>query len=129
MEESKNFLSINSITKLAKTGNLFAKKTSIFSILNNCCTKFGARMLKNWLLQPLQDIQKINERLDIVQGLNSRFNFNVELRNSFLSKIDDIQTINMKLNRYKTQLDKGIDEAKKNQVGGFSQITKKYCFM
>ena len=124
MEESKNFLSINSITKLAKTGNLFAKKTSIFSILNNCCTKFGARMLKNWLLQPLQDIQKINERLDIVQGLNSRFNFNVELRNSFLSKIDDIQTINMKLNRYKTQLDKGIDEARKIKLEDLAKLQR-----
>ena len=124
MEESKNFLNINSITKLAKTGNLFAKKTSIFSILNNCCTKFGARLLKNWLLQPLQDIQKINERLDIVEGLNSRFNFNVELRNNFLSKIDDIQTINMKLNRYKTQLDKGIDEAKKIRLEDLAKLQR-----
>ena len=124
MEESKNFLNINSITKLAKTGNLFSKKTSIFSILNNCCTKFGARLLKNWLLQPLQDIQKINERLDIVEGLNSRFNFNVELRNNFLSKIDDIQTINMKLNRYKTQLDKGIDEAKKIRLEDLAKLQR-----
>ena len=124
MEESKNFLNINSITKLAKTGNLFAKKTSIFSILNNCCTKFGARMLKNWILQPLQDIKKINERLDIVEGLNSRFNFNVELRNSFLSKIDDIQTINMKLSRYRTQLDKGIDETKKIKLEDLAKLQR-----
>jgi DNA mismatch repair protein MSH2 len=124
MEESKNFLSINSITKLAKTSNLYSKKTSIFSILNNCCTKFGARMLRNWLLQPLQDINKINERLDIVEGLNSRFNFNVELRNSFLSKIDDIQTINMKLSRYKTQLDKGIDETKKIKLEDLAKLQR-----
>ena len=124
MEESKNFLSINSITKLAKTSNLYSKKTSIFSILNNCCTKCGARLLKNWLLQPLQDIQKINERLDVVQGLNSRFNFNIELRNSFLSKIDDIQTINMKLNRYKTQLDKGIDETKKIKLEDLAKLQR-----
>ena len=124
MEESKNFLSINSITKLAKTSNLYTKKTSIFSILNNCCTKFGARTLKNWLLQPLQDIKKINERLDIVEGLNSRFNFNVELRNSFLSKIDDIQTINMKLSRYKAQLDKGIDEARKIRLEDLAKLQR-----
>ena len=48
-------------------------------------------MLRHWIMQPLQDIKKINERLDIVQALNSRFSFNVELRNSFLSKIDDVQ--------------------------------------
>ena len=124
MEESKNFLSINSITKLAKTSNLYTKKTSIFSILNNCCTKFGARMLRNWLLQPLQDINKINERLDIVQSLNSRFNFNIELRNTFLSKIDDIQTINMKLGRYKTQLDRGIDETKKIKLEDLAKLQR-----
>ena len=81
-------------------------------------------MLRNWLLQPLQDINKINERLDIVEGLNSRFNFNVELRNSFLSKIDDIQTINMKLSRYKTQLDKGIDETKKIKLEDLAKLQR-----
>ena len=104
---------MNAITKLAKANNIYSKKTSVFSVLNNCCTKFGGRMLRNWLMQPLQDIQKINERLDIVQGLNSKFSFNVELRNTFLSKIDDVQTINMKLSRFKNRLDNGIDESSK----------------
>ena len=128
MEESKNFLSVNTINKLAKTtlstGNLFARKTSIFSILNNCCTKFGGRMLRNWIMQPLQDIKKINERLDIVQALNSRFSFNVELRNSFLSKIDDVQTINMKLSRYKNKLDKGIDESSKIKLEDCAKLQR-----
>ena len=128
MEESKNFLSLNSISKLAKTtvtsGNSYSKKTSIFSILNSCCTKFGGRMLRNWLMQPLQDIKKINERLDIVQGLNSRFSFNVELRNSFLSKIDDIQTINMKLSRYKNKMDKGIEDTSKVRLEDCAKLQR-----
>ena len=128
MEESKNFLSLNAITKLAKTtltsGNSYSKKTSIFSILNNCCTKFGARMLRNWIMQPLQDIQKINERLDIVQGLNSRFSFNIELRNTFLSKIDDVQTINMKLSRYKNKLDKGIEDTSKIRLEDCAKLQR-----
>lgn len=128
MEESKNFLCVNTINKLAKTtlsnGNLFSKKTSIFSILNNCCTKFGGRMLRHWIMQPLQDIKKINERLDIVQALNSRFSFNVELRNSFLSKIDDVQTINMKLSRYKNKLDKGIDETSKIKLEDCAKLQR-----
>ena len=128
IEESKNFLSINSITKLAKTtfstSNLYSKKTSIFSILNSCCTKFGARMLRNWIMQPLQDIQKINERLDIVQALHSRFTFNVELRNSFLSKIDDVQTINMKLSRFKNKLDKGIDDSSKIKLEDCAKLQR-----
>ena len=128
MEESKNFLSVNNIKKLAKTtlssGNLYSKKTSIFSVLNNCCTKFGGRMLRNWIMQPLQDIQQINERLDIVQALNSRFSFNIELRNSFLSKIDDIQTINMKLSRYKNKLDKGIDDSSKIKLEDCAKLQR-----
>ena len=128
IEESKNFLSINTITKLAKTtlssNNLYSKKTSIFSILNNCCTKFGSRMLRIWLMQPLQDIEKINERLDIVQALNSRFSFNVELRNSFLSKIDDVQTINMKLSRFKNKLDKGIDDSSKIKLEDCAKLQR-----
>ena len=128
MEESKNFLCVNNITKLAKTalsaGNAYSKKTSIFSILNSCCTKFGARMLRNWLMQPLQDIKKINERLDIVQGLNSRFSFNVELRNTFLSKIDDIQSINMKLSRYKNKLEKGLDDSSKIKLEDCAKLQR-----
>ena len=128
MEESKNFLSLNSISKLAKTtfssGNSYSKKTSIFSVLNCCCTKFGGRMLRNWLMQPLQDIKKINERLDVVQGLNSRFSFNVELRNSFLSKIDDVQTINMKLSRYKNKMDKGIEDTSKVRLEDCAKLQR-----
>ena len=124
MEESKNFLSLNAISKLAKVNNVYSKKTSIFSILNNCCTKFGGRILRNWIMQPLQDIKKINERLDIVQALNSRFSFNVELRNSFLSKIDDVQTINMKLSRFKNRLDKGIDETSKIKLEDCAKLQR-----
>ena len=128
MEESKNFLGLNAITKLAKTtlsgANNFTKKTSIFSILNNCCTKFGGRMLRNWIMQPLQDIKKINERLDIVQGLHSRFSFNIELRNSFLTKIDDIQTINMKLSRYKNKLEKGIEDSSKIKLEDCAKLQR-----
>ena len=81
-------------------------------------------MLRNWLMQPLQDIKKINERLDIVQGLNSRFSFNVELRNSFLSKIDDIQTINMKLSRYKNKMDKGIEDTSKVRLEDCAKLQR-----
>ena len=128
MEESKNFLAVNTISKLAKTtvtnGNLLPKKTSVFAVLNNCCTKFGGRLLRNWLMQPLQSIKKINERLDIVQALSSRFSFNVELRNNYLSKIDDIQTINMKLSRYKNKFDKGLDDFSKMKLEDCAKLQR-----
>ena len=64
------------------------------------------------------------ERLDIVQALHSRFTFNVELRNSFLSKIDDVQTINMKLSRFKNKLDKGIDDSSKIKVEDCAKLQR-----
>ena len=127
MEETKNFLNVNAINKLAKTtviNNNSSKKNSVFSVLNNCCTKFGARMLRTWLMQPLQNKKEINERLDIVQALCSRFTFNIELRNSFLSKIDDIQTINMKLRRFKNKLDKGDEDVSKIKLEDCAKLQR-----
>ena len=96
LEERKSFLNSTSLQKLAKNNvnaNLnYNNKTSVFSILNQCCTKFGARTLRTWLMQPLQDKQKIDARLSIVEAFVSQVNFNVEMRNTYLSKIDDIQT-------------------------------------
>lgn len=36
--------------------------TSLFSILNRCRTPMGKRLLKNWILSPLQDIDEIKKR-------------------------------------------------------------------
>lgn len=104
-EERKHFLNSSTLQKLAKNSlnsNSLSNnsKTSVFGILNQCCTKFGARTLRTWLMQPLQDKEKIEKRLNIVEALTSQVSFNVEMRNGYLSKIDDIQSINMKIARY-----------------------------
>ena len=104
LEERKTFLSTSTLQKLAKNtfseNNNGINKTSIFQILNNCCTKFGARTLRIWLMQPLQNKNLIEERLNLVESLISRIAFNTNLRNDYLSKIDDIQTINMKIAKF-----------------------------
>jgi DNA mismatch repair protein MutS len=38
-------------------------------VLDNTSTPMGARLLKRWIVFPLKDIQKINERLDVVEHL------------------------------------------------------------
>ncbi|MCX8472883.1 MAG: DNA mismatch repair protein MutS [Sediminibacterium sp.] len=43
--------------------------TSLFSIINKTLTPMGTRLLKNWLLFPLINIQQINQRLYTVQHL------------------------------------------------------------
>ena len=42
---------------------------TLLSVLDNTVTAMGARLLKRWLIFPLKDIRKINERLDTVEYL------------------------------------------------------------
>jgi DNA mismatch repair protein MSH2 len=91
--------------KYTKTPNENKSRNSVFSILNQCSTKFGSRMLKSWLLQPLQDLEEINIRLNIVEMFVSNFSYRTEIKSSFLNKIDDIQTINMTIAKYLSDKD------------------------
>lgn len=42
---------------------------TLLSVLDNTVSPMGARLLKRWIVFPLKDIQKINERLDTVELL------------------------------------------------------------
>lgn len=42
---------------------------TLLKVLDNTCSPMGARLLKRWIVFPLKDIQKINERLDVVEHL------------------------------------------------------------
>ena len=45
------------------------KEGSLFGYLDRCSTPFGRRELKRWLMRPLTDIGKINDRYDAVEDL------------------------------------------------------------
>jgi DNA mismatch repair protein MutS len=53
---------------------------TLLKVLDNTCTPMGARLLKRWIVFPLKDILKINERLDVVEHLI----LNTDLRNKLL---------------------------------------------
>lgn len=42
---------------------------TLLGVLDNTVSPMGARLLKRWIVFPLKDIQKINERLDTVEQL------------------------------------------------------------
>src|SRR5687767_13044034 len=42
---------------------------TLLNVLDNTVSPMGARLLKRWIVFPLKDIQKINERLDTVEQL------------------------------------------------------------
>jgi DNA mismatch repair protein MutS len=53
---------------------------TLLKVLDNTCTPMGARLLKRWIVFPLKDIQKINERLNVVEHLILQ----TELRNKII---------------------------------------------
>ncbi len=63
-------------------GNLEGNQT-LLSVLDNSVSPMGARLLKRWLVFPLKDIQKINERLGLVEF----FILQIELRNKITHAI------------------------------------------
>ncbi|MGC4036521.1 MAG: DNA mismatch repair protein MutS [Chitinophagaceae bacterium] len=56
---------------------------TLLNVLDNTVSPMGARLLKRWIIFPLKDIFKINERLDLVEHLIK----DPELRNSVSQKI------------------------------------------
>ncbi|MBL4901961.1 MAG: DNA mismatch repair protein MutS [Desulfocapsa sp.] len=72
------------------------REGSLLSVLDHTCTPMGARMLKQEILFPLQDIKRINERLDAVQFLHTH----PAIRSSFreqLTAIYDIERLNSRM--------------------------------
>ncbi|KAK8064352.1 hypothetical protein PG994_006990 [Apiospora phragmitis] len=65
---------------------------TLFSLLNRCITPFGKRLFRQWICHPLCNIEKINERLDAVDMLNS----NTEIREQFsseMTKMPDLERL------------------------------------
>lgn len=68
------------------------KKGSLIGVLDKTKTSMGARLMRSWIDQPLNDAREINARLDSVQELYSQ----IMLRDSIteqLIKINDIERI------------------------------------
>ncbi len=69
---------------------------TLLSVLDNTVSPMGARLLKRWLIFPLKDIHKINERLDTVEYLIKE----TDLRNKLsqhLKQCGDIERLVSKI--------------------------------
>ncbi len=69
-----------------KDGN---KSGSLLWVLDKTCTSAGARLMRSWVNKPLQSIQEINKRLDVVDYLVN----NASLRASLIQELNTIQDI------------------------------------
>lgn len=64
------------------SGNSEGNQT-LLSVLDNTVSPMGARLLKRWIIFPLKDIHKINERLELVEFLIKE----TDLRNKIVHAI------------------------------------------
>lgn len=81
----------------------FLEKHYLLGHLNNCGTNLGERLLVQWIKQPLMDLRKLEERLDIVEIFVSDFVLRNET-SKIISKFPDIETVCRKIQRKKANL-------------------------
>jgi len=65
---------------------------TLFSLLNRCITPFGKRLFRKWVCHPLCNTDKINERLDAVDMLNSDHSLREQF-SSQMTKMPDLERL------------------------------------
>ena len=109
--EHPNLQHITSLQRINKDDHLWMDKFTIrnlelisnneqantlFKTINNTSSPMGARLLKRWMLMPLNDVSRINERLETVEYLIS----DAELKNKIIQHIKqsgDIERLSAKV--------------------------------
>ncbi|EEE18742.1 DNA mismatch repair protein MutS [Borreliella burgdorferi] len=78
--------------ELVKNNNDFSSQYSLYSVLNDCKTAMGKRLLREFILNPILNISEINTRLDHVEFFCKNISLTVTLRETFIN-IWDIERI------------------------------------
>lgn len=77
------------ITSSLRDGNRWG---TLIWVLDNTCTAMGCRLLKNWLEQPLLNVEKINHRLQAVEEMVDNVFLRLEIV-KFLKEIYDLERL------------------------------------
>lgn len=80
------------------------KSNSLFGVLDRCVTNSGRRLLAQWIKQPLKDINRINERLEIVECFIKSAETREILTQNCLQRIPDLLLLAKKLACKKAKL-------------------------
>nr|GMC80404.1 DNA mismatch repair protein MSH5 isoform X1 [Ipomoea batatas] len=70
---------------------------SVFGMMNKCVTPMGRRLLRNWFLRPILDLDDLNARLDAISFLLFAEELSVSLRET-LKSVKDVPYILKKFN-------------------------------
>jgi len=103
--QKNNVMILDSYTiknlELFKSFSTGDKNGTLINSIDNTKTSSGSRLLKKWILHPLLDKNKINERLDRIEEMND----NIQIRDFIIKKLDqtsDIERIISKISANKT---------------------------
>ncbi|KAG0430767.1 hypothetical protein HPB47_022391 [Ixodes persulcatus] len=77
---------------------------SLLKVLNRCRTPGGQRLLAQWLKQPLTDVRKIEERLEMVELFVQRGELRHCLHEDYLRHFPDLLRAAKRLQRHKSTL-------------------------
>jgi DNA mismatch repair protein MutS len=100
--------------ELLNTGSDY--QNSLLQVLDNTVSPMGARLLKRWLLLPLKDINKINERLDAVEYFILQTDLRLQLQ-QLIKQCGDVERLVSKIPSKKInpreiiQIAKGLQHA------------------
>ncbi len=72
------------------------RQGSLLSVIDQTCTPMGARLMKNNLLFPLQDVQRINDRLDSVTYFFKNSGLRKKVRD-LLGQVYDLERLNSRM--------------------------------
>ncbi|KAK6124596.1 hypothetical protein DH2020_041664 [Rehmannia glutinosa] len=70
---------------------------SVYGMMNKCVTPMGRRLLRNWFLRPILDLEKLNIRLDTISFFLCAEELLISLRQT-LKSVKDIPHILKKIN-------------------------------
>ena len=78
--------------ELVETIRLKERTYSLIWMLDKCKTAMGSRKLKNWLMNPIKNIDKLSDRYNKIESLNNNFIIKSELRD-LLYNIYDLERL------------------------------------
>lgn len=82
--------------ELFETLRLKERTYSLIWLLDKCKTAMGSRKLKSWMLNPLKDINELNQRYDKIEKLSTEFIIRDELK-ELLYEVYDLERLCGKL--------------------------------
>ncbi|EDR23128.1 hypothetical protein, conserved [Entamoeba dispar SAW760] len=75
------------------------KEMTLFKHLNRTHTKIGEKMIKEWIRQPLIDKDKINKRLELVEGFYENSEIRLKIKNEELAIMPDLEKLIKGINK------------------------------